>query len=105
MNVKFWRKMKKSERTFESFNNACLNLNDLTKIELEYITLRFSETIKSFVFMTIEQHVKNAMRQIPREISGGTKVELHFYWGCIGNDLPMWLGEFRRKEREKQLQS
>ncbi len=105
MNWRFWRKKKKADQIINLYEDCCLDLNNLTEEELEYIIFRFSETIKSLAFMTIPQNARHAVLKMFGPIKGDQRITFTITWGCVGNDLLMWLGEFRRKERERELQS
>jgi len=105
MNLRFWRKKKKSEQTLRFNEDCCLNLNELTNNEFEYLIFRFSESIKSFAYLSIEQNSRKALNQISAEIRGDTRIYFTFNWGVVGNDLLMWLGEFRRNQKAKEMWS
>ena len=88
-------------------NEACsLDFGSLTEEEIRYLAFRFSETVKSLAFMTIEQNARIAITRLSgRTIKGGDRVNIIFDWGVMGNDFLMWLGEFRRKKEEKEIWS
>lgn len=76
-----------------------LNLDLLTKEELNYIVRRFSETMQSLAFMTMEERIRAGLKHYT-EIKGEQSVTITYNWGILGNDLIMWLGEFRKKRKE-----
>jgi len=110
MNLRFWRKKKPiyfatqmPQLELGSSENY-LNLNELSKEEFNYLVRRFSETVKSLVYMTIEERIRAGLKQYT-SVKGGDSVTITHNWGILGNDLIMWLGEFRRNQEAKEMRS
>lgn len=107
MKWKFWGKKKKAYTTvplyLEKSENK-IDLNALSKEEFDYLVTRFSETLKSLIYMTIEGQVRAGLERYKAAIIEGTdSISIQHTWGVLGNDLLVWLGEFRRKQEEGQL--
>ena len=110
MNPRFWRKKKPvyfstpAPKLELRGSGNHLNLDELSREEFDYLVKKFTETIKSLVYMTIEDRIRDILKKYTN-ILGGDSVTITHTWGILGNDLIVWLGEFRRNQKAKELRS
>ncbi len=106
MNYKFWKKKIKISvyhaiPTSIGESENVLDMKGVSDEEYNYLINRFGETIKNLIYMTLEERIRVGLDSYRKQlIHGQDRISIIHQWGVIGNDLIMWLGEFRRKGKE-----